>query len=117
MDLELAKNYKAVSVLATVGGLPAPNPLLDVLLPSLLYVRMSSALDEALEEYIDRSGLNFGKPYKNDFNGRICFLADNDRLRLVLDSTSSFFDVSPFATDRRSSRSWNPSVTPSESFP
>jgi len=37
--------------------------------------------------------------------------------KLVLDSTSSVFDVSPFAMDRRSSLSWNPGATPSESCP
>jgi hypothetical protein len=82
IDIELAKNYGGVAVLGQIGGFPPPpNPLLDVLLPSLLYVRLGSILAEALTEYIDSNSLPFGKPYRNDFNGRISFLAAGSHLR------------------------------------
>ncbi len=81
MEAELAKNHKMANVMSGgLGGLPAPNPILDMLLPSLLYVRLGSLIDEALAEYIDLHGLVIAKPYKEDFNGRTCFLADQGRL-------------------------------------
>jgi hypothetical protein len=50
MEAELANNYKMANVLTGIGGLSAPNPVLDLLLPSLLYVRLGSLIDEALAE-------------------------------------------------------------------
>jgi hypothetical protein len=79
MDVELAKNHASVAVLGMVGS-PAPaNQLLEVLLPSLLYIRVGLILDEALESYIDGNGLTMIG--RHDFNGRICFLADRSLLK------------------------------------
>ncbi len=80
MDVELAKNYQVVAVLGMTGGVPSPaNQLLEVLLPSLLYMRLGLILDEALDEYIDNNGLTITG--RQDFYGRICFLAGQGRLR------------------------------------
>lgn len=79
MDVELAKNYGRVAVLGMVGASSPPNQLLEVLLPSLLYIRLGLVLDEALEAYIQGNGLTNIR--KQDFNGRICFLADQGRLK------------------------------------
>ena len=62
MDAELAKNYRMVSML-NGGHIPAPNPILENLLPSLLYVRLGALLDETFEDYIDTNGLVMAKSY------------------------------------------------------
>jgi hypothetical protein len=80
VDTELAKNYKIANMLAGRGHVPAPNPILDALLPSLLYVRLGAFLDEAFEEYVNAAGMVMGKPYRGDLNGRIAFLNDQGKL-------------------------------------
>ncbi len=81
MEMELAKHYKMAAMIVNAGRPTAPNPILEQLLPSLLYVRLGAFLDETLEEYIIANGLVMSKPYRNDFNGRITFLHDQGRLR------------------------------------
>jgi hypothetical protein len=74
MDVELAKHFEDVALLGMALGVRSPaNPLLEVLLPSLLYVRLGSVIDEALCAYIDTMGLNV-KPHKDNFNDRIRLL-------------------------------------------
>ncbi|HJT79215.1 MAG TPA: hypothetical protein VJ739_18610 [Gemmataceae bacterium] len=80
MEAELAKHYKMANVISSVGGPPAPNPILDMLLPSLLYMRLGSLIDEGLVEYLDLQGLFLTKGYRDDFNGRTCFLDDQGKL-------------------------------------
>jgi hypothetical protein len=79
IETELMKHVKKVQFL-NGSRLPAPDPIGDRMIPSLLYLRLGSILDEAFEEFIDGNGLTMAKSYKNDFNGRICFLADQGRL-------------------------------------
>lgn len=81
MDAELAKNYRMANMIASSGQPPAPNPILEALLPSLLYVRLGALLDETFEEYITGNGLVMGRSYRNDFNGRITFLNDQGLLK------------------------------------
>jgi hypothetical protein len=81
MDAELAKHYKMANMIAGLGQPPAPNPILEALLPSLLYVRLGALLDEIFEEYITANGWVISKPYRNDFNGRITFLSDQGRFQ------------------------------------
>lgn len=71
---ELARNYKEVARAANIGMLTAPNPLLEGLLPSLLYIRLASLIDDALGEYITSQGWTITKPLAEDLNGRIFFL-------------------------------------------
>jgi len=78
MEAELAKHYKMANIISSFGGAPAPNPILDMLL--LLYIRLGSLIDEALTEYMDKHGLALAKGYRDDFNGSICFLADQGKL-------------------------------------
>src|SRR5579872_2051249 len=80
MDVELAKNYKMANMIAGLGQPAAPNPILDALLPSLLYVRLGAFLDETLEEYITANGMVMSSPYRSDFNGRITFMNGQGRL-------------------------------------
>lgn len=75
-DLELAKTYPAAYQLAAfMGGVPR-NPILDRLLPWLLFVRLVSLLDEALGEHISSQKLPFqGKP---DLYHRLEYLKDRN---------------------------------------
>lgn len=52
------------------------NPLLDYLLPSLLYVKMVAILDEALSFFVAARGLTMPKEYRKSLHGRIEFLND-----------------------------------------
>jgi hypothetical protein len=79
-QVELAKNYHMPYVLNGFGS-TFRNPLLDYLLPSLLYVRMVAILDEALALFISDRGLTVPKKYKRSLHGRIEYL--NDRSLIV----------------------------------
>ncbi len=74
-ELELAKNYHMPYVLNGFGA-TFRNPLLDYLLPSLLYVKMVAILDEALIFFIGDRGLTVPKKYKKSLHGRIDYLND-----------------------------------------
>ena len=59
------------------------------------------------------SGINL-QPLANDVPARIENPKDllGEALKLVFDSSSPVFVVSPFAMDRKSLSSWNPGATP-----
>jgi hypothetical protein len=81
--LKLAENYHAPYLLEG-GENITRNPILEQILPSLLYVQMVSLFDEGLLRYMDINELFMPKKRcKNDLNGRIQFLSDN---RLIKDS-------------------------------
>jgi hypothetical protein len=74
-EVELAKNYHMPYLLNGFGG-TFGNPLLDYLLPSLLYVKMVAILDEALLFVIGDRRLTVPKKYKKSLHGRIEYLND-----------------------------------------
>jgi len=74
-EVELAKNYHMPYLLNGFGA-TFRNPLLDYLLPSLLYVKMVAILDEALIFFINDRGLKLPKKYKKSLHGRIEYLND-----------------------------------------
>ena len=74
-EVELAKNYHMPYLLNGFGG-TFRNPLLDYLLPSLLYVKMAAILDEALLFVIGDRRLTVPKKYKKSLHGRIEYLND-----------------------------------------
>ena len=76
-DLELSKHYPQVYMLSGSSGMR--NPLLENLLPSFLFVRLVSLLDEGLKSYIIAE--NLGRPQRGDLHHRIEFLAGKDRLK------------------------------------
>ena len=80
MEAELGKHHGMVQLIAGVG-LPAPNMIVDGILPALLFVRLGSILDNGLKEYLAGNNLRLIRPYRNDFNGRINFVADKGLLR------------------------------------
>ncbi len=75
-EVELAKNYHLPYRLDGLGGGTFRNPLLDYLLPSLLYVKMVAILDEALVFFISDRGLKAPKKYQKSLRGRIEYLND-----------------------------------------
>lgn len=77
-DLELARNYPLTSNLSRLGGASVRNPLLEDLLPTYLYLRLISLLDEGLSTYIISEGL--GSPKRPDLANRIELLSDQGRL-------------------------------------
>jgi len=84
-EIELAKNYHLPYVL--LGGTRVTrNPILDYLLPSLLFVKAVSILDEALVFYTNSQNLTMPKKkYGDSLKGRIDFLDDRDILKNAAD--------------------------------
>jgi len=78
VDVELAKHYNQVDVHSRSL---APNPILDALLPSLLYVRLGSLLDDFFGDHIINKRLVMPRSYRNDLNGKISFLNDQSLLK------------------------------------
>lgn len=74
LEVELAKHYPHTYLLH--GGHAHHDPLLDYLLPSLLYVKSVSVIDEALIAYINNHALTIPRRYYNSLHGRIEFLSD-----------------------------------------
>ena len=72
IDAELARNYDVPYRLYAHEHLPVPkNPMLERLLPSLLYLQLCAILDDALKMYLQ---LNKVKGPKNDtLEARISF--------------------------------------------
>ena len=79
--MELAKNYHLPYLLKSTGSV-CRNPILEKILPSLLYLRMVSLFDEGLLRYIKNNELSMPKEkYKNNLNGHIEFLNDNGLIK------------------------------------
>ena len=78
-EVLLAKNYH-MPYLLTGFGHTFHNPLLEYLLPSLLYVKMVTILDEALILFIINHNLKIPKKYQNSLYGRIEYLHDKSRI-------------------------------------
>jgi len=71
-DITFAKSRHMITV--AEGVIPGPDYVGVTLLPSLLYVRTVSILDEALEEYANDRELSIPKKYHRSLGGRIEFL-------------------------------------------
>ena len=78
-EVELARHYPAPFRL-NLGGSVARNPILERVLPSLLYVKMVSLLDDALQEYVASHELEAPKRYPDSLGGRIGLLGDSGTL-------------------------------------
>lgn len=87
-EVELARNYHMPYTLNGFGG-TFRNPLLDYLLPSLLYVKMVAILDEALSFYMSNRSLKLPKKYKKSLHGRIEYLNDQS----LISNYTSLHDV------------------------
>lgn len=78
VEVAFARNYPLANQLSTVIG--RRNPVLERILPSLLYIKMAALLDEALIAHMDANGVALGKNYKTDLYGRISTYADKGKL-------------------------------------
>lgn len=89
-EVELSRNYPLPYQLS-LFGVAARNPILERILPSLLYIKMTSLIDDGLQAYMLAHGLTAPKSFPDSFGGRINFLAENgalahsDRLRTIKD--------------------------------
>lgn len=79
-EVELAKSYHMPYVLIGLGN-TWRNPLLDLLLPSLLSVKLVALLDQGLAEFITQQHSPMPKKYQGTLNGRIEFLNDQGKLK------------------------------------
>ena len=75
VQLEFARNYP-VAYQLTSHGAAVRNPLLEAILPSLLHIKMTAILDEALGRYLESSKTALPADYRPDLNGRIGFCSD-----------------------------------------
>jgi len=72
LETETVKNYP--SSFALHAGHTHRDVLLDQLVPTLLYIKGASILDDALSIWLTNHGHLLGKQYRNDFNGRIRYM-------------------------------------------
>jgi len=75
LETETAKNYP--SSYALYVGHTHRDILLEQLLPTLLYIKGASILDDSLAIWLADNGHVLRRPYRNDFNGCICYMDDN----------------------------------------
>lgn len=72
-QIEVAKNYRLVTSLPE-GAIP--NPIVDRLLPTSLYIQMAERFDDGLELVVESKRLHVPKKYRQTFGGRVQFLID-----------------------------------------
>lgn len=75
LEAETAKYYP--SSYALYDGQTHRDILLDQLLPTLLYIKGVSILDDSLVMWLSDNGHVLKKPYRVDFNGRLEYINDN----------------------------------------
>ena len=73
-EIELARNYHQPLLLYVTKM--HRNPILEYLLPSLLYIKMVSIPDEALMGYSEERDLTIPKNYRKSLHGKINFHHD-----------------------------------------
>ncbi len=74
-----ARNYGIAHQLD--GGVAARNPILKKILPSLLHIKLTAILDEALESQILAQNTTFPKGYRRTLEGCISFLHDSNQIK------------------------------------
>jgi len=75
LEAEAAKHYPTSYSLYI--GQTHRDLLLDQLIPTLLYVKAASILDDSIALWLSDNGHVLKKHYRTDFNGRLCYLGDN----------------------------------------
>lgn len=78
LETEAAQNYHLPYSLYI--GQTHRDKLLEQLLPTLLYIKAVAIVDDSLALWLDGNGHNLRKPYREDMNGRLSYLADNGLL-------------------------------------
>jgi hypothetical protein len=74
MEWEAARHYHFPYVL--LGGHTFRNPLIEPLLPSLLYIKAAAILDDALEQVVSSRHTKLPSRYGDNLDGRIAFLGE-----------------------------------------
>lgn len=104
IEAEAAKHYHLPYSLYT--GQSHRDPLLEELLPSLLFIRATAILDDAVELWLNQNDHVLKHPYKNDLNGRINYLGD----KAILTNITALHDTrlrrNELAHEARSYCSW-----------
>ena len=59
------------------------DPLLESLLPALLYIKAVSILDDSLDNWLSQNQHSLKSPYRSDLNGRLEYLRDKGLLKQV----------------------------------
>lgn len=80
LEWKLACYYHYPPALNGIGSVPTKNPLLEAILPTLLFLRLVSLTDEAFKHVIEDRGLSY-TGFRRDFNGRIHILDNHNLLR------------------------------------
>ncbi len=78
IELEFARNYPMAYQLG--HRLAVRNPVLEKILPSLLYIKMAALLDEGLAAYLISTTSVLPKAYRSTLDGRISFLTDSGKI-------------------------------------
>ena len=78
MQIEMARHYAHFYALDTHAI--QRNPILESLLPELLYVKMASLLDEGLDGYLEINSEPLPSKYNNSLHGKIEYLCDEEVL-------------------------------------
>jgi hypothetical protein len=84
IETEAAKHYHLSY--SMYAGQTHRDKLLEMMLPTLLYIKAVTLLDDSLDLWLSQNNHILSKPYKNDLYGRIEYIADknflNDRIQL-----------------------------------
>jgi hypothetical protein len=78
-EVELARNYPVPYQLTSPFG-AGRNVILEAILPSLLFMKATDLLDEALKLYMQERGLALLSSHRDTLAGRIAFLHDQGLL-------------------------------------
>lgn len=87
LEAEAAKNYPLSY--AMYIGQTHRDVFLEQVLPTLLYVKAVAILDDALALWLADNGHRLAKPYRDDLNGRLQYLAD----KALLDGVDRMQDI------------------------
>ena len=106
LEWRMARNYHFPYLLNNSPEIP--NPLIDKILPSLLFMRVTSIFDEGLELYIKTESITMPrKKYRKDLNGRISVLSDLG----VLENSNTLHNIrdrrNVVAHEKNSNVGWN----------
>lgn len=77
LRLEVCASENYFRPYAMYVGQTHRDPLLDKLLPALLYIKAVAVLDDALDVWLERSGLTLPNEFRPDLNRKLCYFQSN----------------------------------------
>jgi hypothetical protein len=78
LEAEAARNYHLGYALYIAQT--HRDRVLEILLPTLLYIRAVAILEDSLELWLDAKGHRLREPYRDDLNGRLTYMGDHGLL-------------------------------------